>query len=193
MNRTDYEQGKLPVPLRHLREKPTFPEMVFHNLNAAEIAIDPDEFLNKRIRSNPRRGILSERHYTLLKRRKDVDKSQVKAAWNEWMRLGCYENGPGQQWALFCSAKRMADLRQLHDNLQELVEDDGKLEEWRERGLEECKRIGEWSEFFGYEDVYEDVPDLDLREPETLRSGGRFRDPDNWLGKEIFDLDSYKV
>ena len=96
MDRTDYEQDKLPTPLRELRKNLTFPEIVFHYLNEAEIAINTCETLNQCMHSDPRRGILAARHYNLLNKHQDVDKLQLKTTWNEWIRLGCYEKGPRQ-------------------------------------------------------------------------------------------------
>jgi hypothetical protein len=193
MDRTDYEQGKLPTPLRELRKNPTFPEIIFHYLNEAEIAIDTREALDQRTRSDPRKGILAARHYSLLNKRQDVNKLQLKNAWNEWIHLGCYEKGPRQQFLLFTSAERMARLRELHDNLQKLMEDEDKWAEWREQGLKECAEDGRWSEFVEYHNVYEALPNLDAREERTLMSGGSYRNPDNWLGTQYHDYEKYKV
>ena len=109
----------MALPAMEPRNNATFPELVFHFLGTEE-ANTPDNAPTPEERF-PLYGILGRWYHEFLKHVNKCGKSQLKRAWDEWVRIGQYKNGDGQRKQLCANASSWMGRRKLCLGLDKVV------------------------------------------------------------------------
>ena len=161
----------LPVP-RQMSEKPTFPELVVYLLPEKEwIYLVPPQYTPANTRRNTRNVTrpprLDSYHYQLLSTHPDCDKSLLKLAYKDWLKLEEYEDGKEYGELLLNDIAPFGVAKNLFSDIMSgLAGSDVDQavrfkEKWIQKGLTEAGRSKEWT---GFQVVQKGIFDVKLLE-----------------------------